>query len=69
MIRGLLLLENTNQTLDLEAQEDQSTQMQSAVQSLVRALYDVRADGAKGDPYSEQYNITDALNIYNSIGE
>lgn len=25
--------------------------------------------GAKGDPYSEQYNITDALAIYNSIGE
>ena len=25
--------------------------------------------GAKGDPYSEQYNITDALAVYNSIGK
>ncbi len=25
--------------------------------------------GAKGDPYSEQYNIIDALAIYNSIGK
>ncbi|MDV2684461.1 MerR type regulator [Alkalihalophilus lindianensis] len=38
------LLESSNQELDVEVQEDQSTQMQSAVQSFVRALYDVRAD-------------------------
>lgn len=25
--------------------------------------------GAKGDPHSEQYNITDALAVYNSIGK
>ncbi|WP_233254297.1 MerR type regulator [Salipaludibacillus keqinensis] len=44
MIRGLLLLENTNQALDVEAEEAQSTQMQSTIESFVCALYDVRAN-------------------------
>jgi D-alanyl-D-alanine carboxypeptidase (penicillin-binding protein 5/6) len=31
--------------------------------------YILISTGAKGDPYSEQYNITDALAVYNSIGK
>ena len=34
-----------------------------------KQIYILISAGAKGDHHSEQYNITDALTVYNSIGE